>query len=391
METICLKEKCMGCFACYNICKKHAITMEEDETYGYIYPKIDKSKCVNCNLCKTVCPALNKIKKNIPQKTYAVWAKDNEMRSRSTSGGAAAIFSEKIIDENGIVYGVALEQNVKIRHIRIDNFLDLDKIKGSKYVHSYVEEAYSLVEKDLKENKKVLFTGTPCQIAGLKLFLKKEYENLITVDIICHGVPSQKFLREQIKEDIKNLEVDNVIFRKNNKYLYELEKNNKTIYNSSREDCAYCQGFDRNLTLRTNCYQCDFATKDRVSDITLGDFWGIDKEEFIDEIDKGISVVLVNTNKGLKFFEECKDRFVIFERKLDEAVNGNEHLRHPSIQNKNIKKFRKEYNKYGKFTDTCFNSLKYEIRKDKLKAVLKNNKFIYQIYKSVKKGLKRKD
>lgn len=195
---ICSKEKCTGCFACYNVCPKNCISMVEDE-YGYIYPRIDEEKCIKCGLCRNICPSLNKVKFNKTIYTYAAWSNNEATRRQSTSGGASAVFANEIVkNRKGIVYGAATAKNAVVEQLRICDEQNLDKIKGSKYVHSYVKNTYKQVKKDLELKREVLYIGTPCQIAGLKSFLRKEYNNLITVDIICHGVPSQKFLQEQI-------------------------------------------------------------------------------------------------------------------------------------------------------------------------------------------------
>lgn len=171
---ICEREKCTGCFACYNVCPKGAINMVED-IYGYIYPIIDKNKCINCNLCKKVCPSLNKVVKTKPLKCYAVVAKDKKILSKSTSGGIATVLAKKIISENGVVYGAAyIDEKCTVAHIRIESVKDLTKLQGSKYVHSYILGTYKNVKEDLNKSRKVLFIGTPCQIAGLKSFLRKE-------------------------------------------------------------------------------------------------------------------------------------------------------------------------------------------------------------------------
>ena len=199
---ICSKEKCTGCEACYCVCPKKAITMQEDD-YGNIYPIIDNNKCIHCSMCKKVCPQLKKkLDFKTPMTAYAMYVKNTKKRAQSTSGGIASILYEKILEEDGIIYGASniFGSTKNLHFIRIDNKEDLYKVKGSKYVHCHINGIYVNVKKDLLNNKKVLFIGTPCQVAGLRCFLMKEYDNLITADIICHGVPSQRLLFEQINE-----------------------------------------------------------------------------------------------------------------------------------------------------------------------------------------------
>ena len=210
---ICQKDKCTGCYACYNICPKKAISLKEDD-FGFIYPQVDKEKCINCGLCKKICPQINsKLKMLQPNKVYAVYSNDNKVREKSTSGGVATIISKAILIQNGVVYGAAnLFDKKEFEYIRIDDAKNLYMIQGSKYVHCYVKNAYTNAKEDLLKGKKVLFIGTPCQIAGLKAFLIKDYENLYTIDIICHGVPGQKLLFEDLKS--KNIEKKRFCYHK---------------------------------------------------------------------------------------------------------------------------------------------------------------------------------
>ena len=185
---ICNKDNCTGCFACYNICPKNAIKMVEDNN-GFIYPEIDKEKCVNCKLCEKICPSINKVQYYKKQKCYAMYSKDEKVRVKSTSGGIATTFSINVINSGGVVYGAAYDKNCAVKHIRVTDIDGLKKLQGSKYVHSYINDTYKRVKEDLKNNREVLFIGTPCQVAGLKKFLSRDYDKLILVEIICDGVP----------------------------------------------------------------------------------------------------------------------------------------------------------------------------------------------------------
>lgn len=367
---ICNKEKCTGCSACFNVCPKQAISMQSDEL-GNIYPVIDKSKCINCGLCKKICPQLHDIPSIKPQKTYALYSKDVKKRLASTSGAAATIFGENIIANGGIVYGVSnLYFNDEFKFIRIDNTKDLDKIKGSKYVHAHVGKAFKDVKKDLIAGKIVMFVGTPCQIAGLKGFLMKDYDNLITVDIICHGVPSQQLFFEQLKQyGINCLEIYEVSFRNNERYCLTIYgKNKEKIFSKSSSLIPYFRNFLQGNIFRENCYSCKYAKKERISDITIGDFWGLDNNcKIKDDINKGISLVLVNSPKGLKLFENIKSKCVFEERTLKEAVNGNKQLQHPMSKNRKYNIYVTNYKKLG-FKKTMEKMLSL---KDKLKILIK--------------------
>lgn len=374
---ICPKEKCTGCFACHNICPKNAINMVEDE-FGYIYPVIDEKKCINCNLCKKVCPSLNPIKAIYPQKCYAMYAKDKKIRDESTSGGAATIFSTYIIKNGGVVYGATYSKGI-INHLRIDNLKDLPKLKGSKYVHSYILDTYKEAKKDLTNNKKVLFIGTPCQIAGLKRYLMKDYDNLYLIDIICHGVPSQKYLKDEIGENNEK-----VSFRSKDGFILKTYNTLNESKSTELSDSNYYSSFMSGLIYRENCYNCFYAKPERISDITIGDFWGLGKDSKLYDYDNsGVSVILPITDKGIKLFEECCDKMIYEERKIEEAINGNAQLRYATLKPKNYYKFQKVYLKSG-FSTAYKKTNKIKI----LKRKLKNNKYIYEIYKTLK-GLKK--
>ena len=370
---ICPKEKCTGCFACHNICPKNAINMVEDE-FGYIYPIIDDKKCINCNLCKKVCPSLNPIKAIYPQKCYAMYAKDKKIRDESTSGGAATIFSTYIIKNGGVVYGATYSKGI-INHLRIDNLRDLTKLKGSKYVHSYILDTYKEAKKDLTNNKKVLFIGTPCQIAGLKRYLMKDYDNLYLIDIICHGVPSQKYLKDEIGGNNEKIS-----FRSKEGYVLKLYRDSKLIKSERIDKSPYYSSFMDGMIFRENCYNCFYAKPERISDITIGDFWGLGKDSKLYDYDNsGVSVILPITDKGVNLFEECCDKMIYEERKIEEAINGNTQLRHAIIKPKNYYKFQKIYLK-SDFLTAYKKTNKIKILKNKFK----NNKYIYGIYKKIK-------
>lgn len=366
---ICDKSKCTGCFACYNICPKNAIEMIEDEN-GFIYPKIDKTKCIDCGLCKKVCPSLNEVEKKYPQKCYAAYSKSNDIRTKSTSGGIATTLSQEVINNGGVVYGSSFKENCKVEHIRITQIEDLHRLQGSKYVHSYIKDVYKNIKEDLKD-KKVLFIGTPCQIAGLKKYLMKDYENLILIDIICHGVPSQKYLQEEVKRLIGHLEVDRVNFRNGNTYGLYPVKDNEIINGSDIQNSPYSDAFMCGLSLRENCFTCSYAGANRVSDITIGDFWGLDKSsKFYSDKEKGVSVIFINSEKGEKYFNTVNKHFEIEEREIEEAVTGNTQLMHPVPKNKNVEKFR-ELCVQNNFETAYKNVTKFKRFKRKIKKIIK--------------------
>lgn len=204
MTNICDINKCTGCSACMNICNHNAIHMDESEPFGYIYPTINSEKCVECGLCAKICPVNTPIKLNEPIKAFSAVTRDHEDLMSSASGGASSVLSQVILKRGGIVYGCVQRNYKDIAHRRIDRYEDYPLTKGSKYVQSNIGYIYRDVKDDLRQGKEVLFTGTPCQIAGLKAFLRHDYENLYLIDLVCHGVPSQKLLREDVELLLKD-------------------------------------------------------------------------------------------------------------------------------------------------------------------------------------------
>lgn len=379
---ICSKEKCTGCFACYNICPKKCIKMEEDEL-GFIYPKIDTKKCVKCGACKKVCPQLTEVKQTKPIAAYAMYNKKPQIRSESTSGGAAATLYSHMIKNGGIVYGCSNIENNEVKFIRVTSEKDLYKLKKSKYVHAYIYDIYTKVKKDLIENKKVLFIGTPCQIAGLKAFLRKEYEELYLVDIICHGVPSQKLLFDDIKRHSEK-KVTNVLFREGTKYKMIINMEDGKKIEEELYENPYLYGFMNGINLRLNCYECKYATDKRLSDITIGDFWGLsENSKLYNEKENGISLIMPVTEKGQKILEEIIKNVIIEERPLEEAIMGNTQLKRPSLKHKKSNAFREKYGKvsYEKAAKTYMFGVKL---KGIIKSKLKQNKVVYNIYKIIK-------
>ncbi len=323
------KNGCTGCMACVNICPNHAIKLVERYD-GFKYPEIDDEKCTRCNLCKRICP-VNKVYKNKLENVsfYATKSKNEDDREKSSSGGMVALLSKEILKNNGVVYGVALEDKIA-KHIRIDNEKDLYKIMGSKYVQSEVGDIYKKVKDDLKNDIKVMFTGTPCQIEGLKSFLGKEYDNLICISIICHGVPSPEVFKRYLNE-IQNYDekkITHINFRNKEKgwhnYLIEYiyEDGNRKIIPFTQD--TYMKGFLRNYFLRESCYNCEMRfSRKNSADIIIGDYWGVENvfPEFDD--DKGISALIINSEKGRRIFEKIKDRVNYKETTFESILRVN--------------------------------------------------------------------
>lgn len=296
---------CFGCTACQYICPEQCIQMKEDSK-GFKYPSIDDDMCTQCGLCKDVCPYLSGyIGGELYPRTQAIAVKHKKenIRQNSSSGGAFTAISDWIINIGGVVYGAGYDENMRVCHQRATSRGQRDKLRGSKYVQSDLQEVFVDVNKDIQNKKQVLFVGTPCQIAGLKNVLGQDYENLFLVDIICHGVPSPKIFREYLEqlEQEKKEKIVDCKFRDKSEGWRNLTlsidfNSSKIVLNSS--ESSFYNLFLNNTMLRPNCYECPYTNFNRPSDLTIGDFWGIENT-FIDFDDnKGISLVLVNTTKG---------------------------------------------------------------------------------------------
>ena len=318
------KTMCSGCHACYNICPQSAIIMAEDEK-GFKYPKIDKEKCINCGLCEKICPILNIKNKEHEISAYAVINKDEKVRLDSSSGGVFNLIANYVLDQKGIVFGATFDKDMLVKHISINNKNDIPKLMTSKYLQSVIGDTYKECKKYLNKGKKVLFTGTPCQIEGLLSYLNKEYDNLYTQDIICHGVPSPKIWKMYLKKLNKNTgqsPIQTNFRQKNSGWdLFELS----ILYPDSSYECShnadvYMQAFLSNYTLRDSCYNCSFKKISRLSDITLGDFWGIDKIDKSMNDNKGTSLVIINSKKGEELLnilkKKCKIKAVDFDNSI---------------------------------------------------------------------------
>ena len=324
-------DKCTGCTACYNICPKKCIIMKEDNQ-GFKYPIIDLKKCTHCNLCAKVCPANSNYNSKLPVDVYAVKNKNDIKRKESSSGGVFVELAEHIIENKGIVYGAAYNSNNEVEHLGIQRKEDIKKLQGSKYVQSNLNNCYKEIKELLNKGKLILFTGVPCQIQGLKSFLSKDYENLICVDVICHGVPSPKIFKKyilELEQEYKS-EIKNIDFRykqdswKNFKVNITF-KNGKEIVEDFSEN-IYMRGFLRNIYLRKSCYQCMTKPLKNESDITIGDYWGIQNIDSKFDDDKGCSAILINTSKGSKIFEQIKNKFEIKDSNIDEVLGENKLL-----------------------------------------------------------------
>ena len=331
------QKECSGCGACVQKCPKKAITMKENAE-GFLYPKINYEKCINCGLCKKTCPSLNyrvEENKDYP-KAYAVKNKNIKDVLNSSSGGVFILLAKYVIDKKGVVYGAAYDENNNIKHIAVDSQKDLIKLQGSKYVQSDTTAIYNDVKKNLSDKKLVLFSGTPCQIKGLKNFLGKNFDNLLTCDLVCHGVPSQKLFKKYLTylEKKYHKTVKKFDFRNKGKKGWGLtakvtfDDNSKKYINSDFD--PYYSNFLNCNTYRESCYNCKFASTKREADITLADYWGILSihNNFYDK--KGVSLILINSQTGEETINKLKDNIYIQETDLNYAITKNKNLKESS-------------------------------------------------------------
>lgn len=339
------KQRCCGCEACKQICPKQCISMKQDEE-GFRYPQVEKTRCVDCKLCEKVCPQLNLETKSFYEiQSYVAFSRDMKIRTMSSSGGLFSAFAKYILREKGIVFGAAFDEDFMVHHIGVNCVTDLPLLQGSKYMQSRMEDSYQYAKNYLEEGRKVLFSGTACQIAGLKKYLKKDWPNLFTIDVLCHGVPSPRVWKRYLldKEKTYGANVQQIFFR-HKKYGWKtyavlMEFANNTAYERVFNQDAFMQMFLSNICLRPACYACKFKDFPRPSDITLGDCWGVERHSPEMDDGNGTSVLVVNSNKGKQLLENICEEITAKEMSLDEILPVNADSRMSVAPHYNRKKF----------------------------------------------------
>ena len=347
---ICAKNRCTACGACMNICPKNAVSFAEDEK-GFPYPVISET-CVECGVCQRICPRNTGSLLNTDEPmVYAAFSKDKKARGHSSSGGLFTEIAMSILQQDGIIFAARMSDDCKsVIFDSCTSEQDLSRFRGSKYVQSSPGLIYRDVKRSLQGGKKVLFVGVPCQVDGLKKYLNSDYDNLLTVDIICHGVPSPKLWRDYSEklENENGSKMRNVSFRykKPNWTRFSLRVNfesGKKIVNSKFDD-PYLIAFLKEISMRENCYSCEYTSTRRTGDITLADFWGYRSDNFrMRNTEKGLSLVLLNTQKGKMLFQSIKDKIMFRERTMQEAMSGNRSLKQPWKKNPTSDAFWNEY------------------------------------------------
>ncbi|MDO5124601.1 MAG: Coenzyme F420 hydrogenase/dehydrogenase, beta subunit C-terminal domain [Eubacteriales bacterium] len=342
---LCDSDKCTSCGACIDACPKGCISYKEDK-FGFLYPQIDRKLCVECGACESVCHVLNEVRGKRPEKAYAVWSSDPEDRKTSTSGGAASVFYNTVLEEGGMCFGAAYDENSDVVIKGYGDHSNVRKFKNSKYVHSDMGDSYKQIKNLLRDGRKVIFIGLPCQVAALKTYLKRDYDKLLLVDLICHGTPPIRHLKEHIEsiESNEQKHTEYIRFRDDNAFYLTLGDSNGCFYKKHKELDTYLLSFFNGLNYYESCYNCRYACNERVSDITVGDFWGLGLETpFNHPYSGAISLVLTNTEKGKSFFEMAKSKLFWEERTVDEALKGNAQLNRPTVRNKERDRFNHQY------------------------------------------------
>lgn len=348
MPELANKNHCTGCTACANICPRQCIYMIEDAE-GFVYPKIVNAQlCISCGACQRVCPVLNENNtdgNNPLTKAYAAFSKNEALRMDSSSGGIFSELAKIVLQEGGIIYGASYNEIGIVEHIYIDSISELKKLRGAKYSQSNLSNSFQVIKRQLKSGKKVLFSGTPCQVAGLKSFLEKDYENLFSIDFVCHGVPSPMVWKEYLKyrahtdDDSTGLKRINLRNKESgwSKYTYSVEftySDNKR-YLCNNQDDPFMRFFVNDYILRQSCSDCHFKGYDRVSDITLGDFWGIwDIEPEMDD-NKGTSLILTHSTKGEQLFKAVSKNVKYKQVALEQTSKINQSMLCSSVHQSN--------------------------------------------------------
>lgn len=329
-------DSCVGCSACAQRCPRQCISMVPDDE-GFLIPLIDEKRCNDCGLCKKVCPVLNTDGNNPGDagqagypKAWAAWSTDDGIRLNSSSGGLFSMFAESCLLRGGTVFGAAFDKDFMVRHTGISKLSDLDSLRRSKYVQSDISQCYREAEKRLKEHRPVLFSGTGCQIAGLMSFLGKPYPELLTIDVVCYGVPSPKVwslylddMKKRYKGDIASISFRD---KKNGwkNYCMYIGFQNGRFYRRTAVKDTFFIGFGKNLLSRKSCYSCHFRHPRSQADLTLADFWDAERLKGIDTLDnKGVSLVIANTPKGQATLDSIREKCYLMETSFREAALGN--------------------------------------------------------------------
>lgn len=344
---------CSGCAACVSVCPTKSITMIEDEE-GFLQPYIDGESCIACHKCEITCPIITPIKipTDFETQAYAAINKDEEVRMRSSSGGMFHALAKWTIEQGGVVFGARFNDQWEVVHGYTETIEGIEPFMRSKYVQSRIGDNFSLAKNFLNCGRKVLFVGTPCQIGGLKSYLKKDYDNLISIDIICHGVPSPKVWRDYLKEKVNGDKVLDINFRdkRNGWKNFQCVTTTTTTTTCEKQmENVYFRGFLNNVYLRRSCYNCKFKSVIRCSDITLADFWGVDKLNPRMDDDKGTSLLIIHSQKGVDLVHGIQSNFMLPYRNLKDIEQYNISMTHSMVMPRRRKDFFRAFSKSKSF------------------------------------------
>lgn len=390
---------CCGCRACEQACSKNAITMRTNRE-GFLYPFVDESLCVNCGVCATVCPFMNSdSEKKEPLSVYAAINSNLANRKNSSSGGVFSALAQNILLKGGSVYGAAFEASMDLSHQRVSDVTNLTKLMGSKYIQSDTKDVFRQVKQDLTDGMWVLFSGTPCQVAGLKLFLRKDYERLMTIDIVCHGTPSVKVFKVFLNELEKKYKEKIVDFKFRDKRVngwsctcscVTEKKDGKRVEKLyDRIMNAYTDAFLSGNLNRECCYKCPFAEKKRVGDFTLADYWGV--YSVFPKIDyrDGVSILTINSLKGQNFLATENVNLQLLKSDYETAAHagGNAQMLQPSIRRPDRDGiYEKAFSNPHQFINSFYR--KKELKRRFLfsvKRILKRNETLYNLLRTLKR------
>ncbi len=345
------KQNCCGCYACYNICPPKCIHMQPDVD-GFWYPVVEIDECTECGLCEQICPILKeKSADNYQPLAYACINNNEAIRLESSSGGLFSLIAEQVIEDGGVVFGASFNKELEVEHSFVETKEELGKLRGSKYVQSRIGETYKKAKEILDLGRKVLFTGTPCQIGGLKSYLGKSYSNLLCVDIVCHGVPSPLVWKKYVdyRQEKAGSAVQRISFRRKDdgwkRFSVSFLFKNNTEYRETMDKDLFMRAFLKDVCLRPSCYACGFKTIHRQSDITLADFWGIQNILPDMDDDKGTSLIFVNSKAGQAIIEQIVDKMQYKEVDIVEAVRYNPAAIKSAVANPHREKFFEELDK----------------------------------------------
>ena len=349
------KSQCCGCWACAQRCPQSCITMQEDEK-GFLYPRVNVDVCVHCGLCEQVCPFSNVGEEQEPNNCFAATNSDDTVRLASSSGGVFTLLANRVVQDGGVVFGARYDEQWMVVHDCADTLDGVVAFRGSKYVQSVIGDSYQRIEQFLNQGKTVLFSGTPCQISGLKSFLRKDSPNLITIEVACHGVPSPKVWRQYLGSQAKGEPIAQVNFRDKSTgwhdYSVLIGKKKKRHDNDDYMACYLA-----NYNCRESCFTCPFKKGKSGADILIADFWGVEGAPGVKNDDKGINAVIVYSNKGLSLLERSSVYLTNVDAKM--IVKHNDCINGCPSKPRDYDAFWKSYGKHSAWTLKRYGTLSF--------------------------------